>query len=232
MIKLKGRLLQIANMVDSCNKLADIGTDHAYIPIYLFQNGVCNKVIATDIKEEPLKKAASNINKHKLTGMIELRLGDGIKPIKDDECDAFIIAGLGGLLISEILENSQGKVKKAKYIILQPMYTEEVLREYLLTSGFNISSEVLVYDEKRIYVVIKASYDGVKRIEEPLYYHIGKPLFDNRDPLLKRYLERKIRIQTKIVQGLKQSENKDREQYFKEQEVLIQLHEAYTASFK
>jgi len=230
-VKLKGRLLQIANMVDSCNKLADIGTDHAYIPIYLFQSGVCKKVIATDVKEEPLKKAAGNINKLNLTGMIELRLGDGIKPIKDGECDAFIIAGLGGFLISEILEDSLEKVKKAKYIILQPMYTEEVLREYLLTSGFNISSEVLVYDEKRIYVVIKASYDGVKRIEKPLYYHIGKPLFDNRDPLLKRYLERKIRIQTKIVQGLKQSENKDREQYFKEQEVLIQLQDAYTASF-
>jgi tRNA (adenine22-N1)-methyltransferase len=223
-VKLKGRLLQIANMVDSCNKLADIGTDHAYIPIYLFQSGVCKKVIATDVKEEPLKKAAGNINKLNLTGMIELRLGDGIKPIKDSECDAFII--------SEILEDSLEKVKKAKYIILQPMYTEEVLREYLLTSGFNIYSEVLVYDEKRIYVVIKASYDGVKRIEKPLYYHIGKPLFDNRDPLLKRYLERKIRIQTKIVQGLKQSENKDREQYFKEQEVLIQLQDAYTASFK
>ncbi len=232
MIDLKGRLLQIAHMVDNCNQLADIGTDHAYIPIYLLQTGVAQRAIATDIKEQPLHRAAKNINKYCLADKIELRSGDGIKPIEDGECDVFIIAGMGGFLISEIIKASIEKVKKVKSIILQPMYTEEVLREYLLLSGFNICSEVLVYDEKRIYVVLKAAYDGIARKEKPLYHHVGKPLFDKGDPLLKSYLERKIRIQTKIVRGLKKSEIKDRQQYLKEQEVLIQLQEAYAEYFE
>lgn len=227
MISLKGRLLQIAEMVDRCDCLADIGTDHAYIPVYLIQAGISKKVIATDIKKEPLEKAKINIDKYNLAGLIELRPGDGLKPINDGECDTFVIAGMGGFLISEILRESLEKVKKAKSVIMQPMYTEEVLRKYLLANGFNISTEVLVRDEGRIYVVMKANYDGIRRTEKPLYCHIGRPLYNNRDPLLKTYLERKIRIQAKIVKGLDKSQISGGEQHLKEKEVLIQLKEAY-----
>lgn len=231
MISLNGRLLKIAQMVEKCDVVADIGTDHAYIPIYLLQTGICKKVIATDISKAPLLKAKSNIAEHNLTGEIELRLGEGIKPIEDDECDVIIIAGMGGLLISEILEASFDKVRKAKSIILQPMYTDEVLREYLLTKGFNIINEVLVRDGGRIYVIMKAAYDGIKRTEPTIFYHVGQPLFDNLDPLLKAHLERKIRIQAKIVQGLHRSEINGGEKHIKEKDILLQLQKAYTEHY-
>lgn len=231
MINLNGRLLKIAQMVDCCNKLADIGTDHAYIPIYLLQTGICKKVIATDIKETPLFNAEKNVNKYNLEGAVEFRLGEGIEPISDNECDIFIIAGMGGFLISEILKASLEKVKKARTIIMQPMYTDEVLRKFLITKGFKIIDEALVYEDKRIYVIIKATYDGIKRTEQPLYYHVGKSLFNKRDPLLKTQLERKIRIQSKITQGLEKSEIKGKERCIEEQEVLVQLKKAYATYY-
>lgn len=231
MINLNGRLLKIAQMIDKCDVVADIGTDHAYLPIYLLQEGICKKAVATDISKAPLLKAERNINKYNMAGAIELRLGEGMEPINDDECDVIVIAGMGGVLISEILEASFNKTRKAKSIIMQPMYTDEVLREYLLTKGFNIINEVLVRDGRRTYVIIKAAYDGVKRTESALFYHVGRPLFDNMDPLLKAHLERKIRIQTKIVQGLDKSEMSGGEKHRKEEEVLMQFKEVYTEHF-
>lgn len=218
-------------MVDACRTAADIGTDHAYIPIYLVQSGICEKVIATDIRQGPLRKAERNVEKYKLSEKIELRLGDGIKPVRGGECDVFIIAGLGGVLISEILDASLETVKKAKSLVLQPLYTEGVLREYLMRNGFRIETEVLVRDEGRIYVVIKTTYDGTVRQDDILYYNIGRALFEGKDPLLKEYLERRIRIQTKIVNGMLKSELIDEEACLKEQTLLARMREEYDSLF-
>lgn len=231
MISLKGRLLRVASMVDACRTAADIGTDHAYIPVYLIQSGICEKVIATDINQGPLQKAKANVEKYNLSEKIELRLGDGIKPLREGECDTFIIAGLGGVLISEILNDSLGTVKKAKSIVIQPLYTEGVLREYLLGSGFRIETEALVRDEGRIYVVIKAAYDGIIRQDDILYYHIGRALFDNKDPLLKEYLEWRIRIQTEVVNGMSKSELIDEDACRKERTLLERMREEYHSLF-
>ncbi len=229
MIHLQGRLLQTAHMLEGCEKPADIGTDHAYIPIYLVQSGKCSRVIATDVKKGPLRKAAINIEKYKLSDKIELRLGDGIKPIGEGECDSFILAGMGGVVISEILEASPEIVKKAKALVMQPVYTEAYLREYLCQKGFRIDDEALALDEGRIYVVIRAVYDGVFRQQDNLHYHIGKHLFERRDPLLKAYLERRIRIQSKIAHGMAKSELRDPDDIRKELELLEEMKAAYAA---
>lgn len=231
MINLKGRLLKIALMLGKCTKPADIGTDHAYIPIYLVQSGMCSRAVATDIRKGPLLKAEKNIEKFKLSDRIELRLGDGMEPISEGECDAFIIAGIGGVVISEILESSFEKAKKAKTLILQPTYYEEVLREFLLKNGFCIETESLVRDEGRIYTVIKAHYNGVIRSDDELYYHVGRALFDNKDPLLKDFLQRRIRIQAKIVNGMEKSVKRDEQAYMKEYSLLIKLKEIYKRFF-
>ncbi len=226
MINLKGRLLKIANLVEECSKLADIGTDHGYIPIYLVQSGICQEAIATDIRKGPLLKAERNIDKYKLKESIELRLGNGIEPIQNGECDVFIIAGMGGRLITDILERSLRVVQNTKYILLQPVYTEEVLREFLLKNGFRIAREVLVQDEGRIYVVIKAVYDGIIRQEEDLYCHIGSFLFEHKDPLLKEFLKRRIKRQTKIVHGMEKSERMQ-DVLPKERGLLRRMQEVY-----
>ncbi|NLM11897.1 MAG: SAM-dependent methyltransferase [Clostridiaceae bacterium] len=231
MINITGRLLKITSMLGKCTKPADIGTDHAYIPIYLIQSGRCNSVVATDIKEGPLLKARKNIEKYQLSDRIELRLGDGMKPIRDDECDAFIIAGMGGVVITEILNASIEKAKKAKALILQPAYYEEVLREFLLQNGFCIETEALVRDEGRMYTIIRTYYDGAVRSDDVLYYHIGRALFDNKDPLLNDFLQRRIGIQAKIVDGMGKSVKRDEQAYMKEYSLLIKMKKAYDDFF-
>ncbi len=227
MIHLQGRLLQTASMLEGCERPADIGTDHAYIPIYLVQSGKCSRVIATDVKKGPLKKAAMNIEKHHLKEQIELRLGDGLEPVKQGECDSFIVAGMGGVVITEILDKSPDLVKQAKALVLQPVYTEACLREYLCRSGFRTESEVLVLDEGRIYVILRVAYDGILRQEEDLHYHIGRVLFERKDPLLKPYLERRIRIQSKIAHGMAKSGLRDPNDIKKELCLLERMKEAY-----
>ena len=229
MIRLQGRLLQAASMLEGCEKPADIGTDHAYIPIYLVQSGKFDRVIATDVKKGPLQKAARNIDKYHLSDKIELRLGDGIKPIREGECDSFILAGMGGVVISEILKASPEQVKRAKALILQPVYNEAYLREFLYREGFRIDDEAIVQDEGRFYVVIRAAYDGISRHCEDLYYHIGETLFKRKDPLLKSYLERRIRIQGKIAHGMAKSELRHPDDIQKEMELLESMKEAYAA---
>jgi tRNA (adenine22-N1)-methyltransferase len=226
MINLKGRLQKVASMVDHCKKPADIGTDHAYLPIYLVQSGICPMAIATDIKKGPLRKAEKNIIRYHMQDKIELRLGDGLIPIKDDGCDVLIIAGMGGVLIRDIIEKSIDTARKAKYIVMQPMYAEEALREFLLRYGFNIMEESLAKHEGRIYPVIKGAYDGIVREEDIFHLYIGRRLFEQRDPLLKEFLRKRIKRQDRVVQGMSKS-LRMKEAHIKENSLLIDMKKAY-----
>ena len=116
-------------MLEGSEKHADIGTDHDYIPIYLVQSGKFDRVIATDVKKGPLQKAARNIDKYHLSDKIELRLGDGIKPIREGECDGFILAGMGGVVISEILKARRTGEKETLYSLLKEAYFGNLYRE-------------------------------------------------------------------------------------------------------
>jgi len=226
MINLKGRLEKVASMAGRCSKPADIGTDHAYLPIYLVQSGMCPMAIATDIKKGPLRKAEKNIIKYHMQDKIELRLGDGLIPVKDDGCDVIIIAGMGGVLIRDIIEKSVDTAKNAKFIVMQPMYAEEALREFLFRNGFNITEESLAKHEGKIYPVIKAAYDGISREEENFHLHIGRRLFEQRDPLLKEFLKKRIKRQERIVQGMAKSARM-KESYAKENGLLTDMKKAY-----
>ncbi|HEY8422537.1 MAG TPA: class I SAM-dependent methyltransferase [Thermoclostridium sp.] len=231
MVSVRSRLLKIASMAGKCKKPADIGTDHAYVPIYMVQSGMCSSAVATDIRKGPLQKARKNIEKYQLSERIDLRLGEGMKPIKENECDVFIIAGMGGVVITEILEESIEKAKKADALILQPAYYDEVLREYLLKEGFCIETESLVRDEGRIYTVIRAYYDGTVRSDDDLYYHIGRALFERKDPLLSDFLKRRIGIQSKIVDGMGKSVKCDEQTYLKEYNLLMKMKKAFEDYF-
>lgn len=213
-------------MVDHCKKPADIGTDHAYLPIYLVQSGICPMAIATDIKKGPLRKAEKNIIRYHMQDKIELRLGDGLIPIENDGCDVLIIAGMGGVLIRDIIEKSIDTARKAKYIVMQPMYAEEALREFLLRYGFNIMEESLAKHEGRIYPVIKGAYDGIVREEDIFHLYIGRRLFEQRDPLLKEFLKKRIKRQDRIVQGMAKS-LRMKEAHIKENSLLTDMKKAY-----
>ena len=154
-MELSKRLNWIIEKLDKVDIIMDVGTDHGYIPIYLVKNNIASKVIASDINKDPLKKAQINASLDGVSDKIDLRLGGGLVPLKNKEANAVIIAGMGGNLIRDILENDLNKVKNFEYLILQPAQNPEVLRKYLYNSDYEIMDEDICLDEGKYYEIFK-----------------------------------------------------------------------------
>lgn len=208
-MELPGRLRLIAQMVPECNVVCDIGTDHAYIPIYLVNNKKCKKAIASDIRPGPINIAKRNIEEYNLSDSIETRIGNGLDALRENEEDVIIIAGMGGLIIKDILERGINKAKKANALILQPMCAVEVVHEWLCKSGFEVYDERLVKEERKIYDVIAAKRTGKIQKKDVLYYHIGEKLFEKKDPILKIHIQNKIKLLDKIINQMENMKEKD-----------------------
>lgn len=221
-MELKGRLKLIADKVGKCNVLCDVGTDHCYIPIYALNNNKCNKAIAIDVKEGPILAANANILKYKKEKFIETRLGNGLTPIKENECDTIVIAGMGGLLMSEILNQDYEKLKKkTNTLILQPMNATEVVREWLYEKGFDIFDEELVAEGEKIYTVICAKWTNELRKVNLIYYYIGEKLIQKKDPLLKDLIKKKIKLFKKITDEMKNSKNKNAKEEIEKYTMIV-----------
>ena len=208
-MRLSKRLKLIADKVPSCHTLTDIGSDHAYIPIHLIENNICKKAIVTDIKDGPNLVAQKNIKKFDMQKRIEILKGSGLKPIKEKETEIIIIAGMGGIQITEILENDLEKAKKSRLIILQPMNYTEIVRKWLNNNGFKISDEELNKDDKRLYVVISCFYTGQKNTFSEYDCYIGRSLIEKNDPLLLDYIKRNIKKVEKILKGMQKKRMRD-----------------------
>ncbi|SKA86051.1 tRNA (adenine22-N1)-methyltransferase [Caloramator quimbayensis] len=201
-MKLSSRLSSIVNMIPKCNCLSDIGTDHGFIPIYTVLNDICERAIASDIKEGPLKTAKKNIEYYGLQEKIELRKGSGLKVLKKGEADVIVIAGMGGYTISSLIDEGIEIAKSAEHIIFQPAKYPEVLRKYLLSSGFKIYDEELVKEDNKYYHIIRASEGIMNTYEREADYYIGLKLIEKRHPLLKDYIDFKIEEFNKILKEL------------------------------
>jgi tRNA (adenine22-N1)-methyltransferase len=143
-------------MVTACDVLADIGTDHAYIPIEAIRTELCKKVIASDIKSGPLKIAERNIKMVGYEDFIETRLGDGLQPLAPNEANCIIIAGMGGIEICKILKDSLATALQANELILQPQRDCESVRRNLHAWGFEIMKDRIIAEDGHYYIIIKA----------------------------------------------------------------------------
>ncbi|MGB9779666.1 tRNA (adenine(22)-N(1))-methyltransferase [Caldanaerobacter sp.] len=220
-MRLTKRLKTIVKYVPKGVRLADIGTDHGFIPIYLVKNGIVERVIATDLNWGSLKRAIENIEKEGLKENIDTRLGDGLKVLKAYEVEVAIIAGMGGLLIIKILEEGKEIAKTIKRFIFQPMKDADKLRRYLLYEGYKICEEDLVKERDKFYEIIVAEH-GRQEIKDEVYYEIGPKLVENSHPLLKEYLIYKIKKIQNILNKLPTEDvkRKDLEEKIKKLEVL------------
>ena len=198
---LSPRLRLIADKVKG-KKVADIGTDHAYIPIELSEKNICEKIIATDIKKGPADTAVRHINKKGIYN-IEVRVGNGLTPIKPSEVDEIIIAGMGGKLISDILAENR-EIAKSVRLILQPMNAQYELRKFLLDNGYQISEEDLTVEGFKVYnLLISEKTDKPYIYEEEIDYHLPKQLYKNE--YFGKLLDKKIREFSKILEGNRKS---------------------------
>lgn len=169
---LSRRLKTIAALVPLGARVCDIGTDHAILPVFLSENTLVKSIIATDVREKPLKNAKKNIEKSGATN-IELRLCDGFSCISPDEFDTAVIAGMGGEVISGIISRAEMLKNADKLLILQPTTSPEILRKYLCDNGFVIETEIPLTDNGKIYSVMSVRYSGETKIYDEAYYYVG-----------------------------------------------------------
>lgn len=196
------RLGKIASMVNACEKMADIGTDHAYIPIYLIKNRICNYAVASDINKGPVEKAKKNVNQENLQDRIECRLGGGLSTIKPGEVNTAVIAGMGGNLIRDILEKNLEVFKELDNCILQPVQNPEVLREYIYKRGFEVQEEELCIEEGKFYEIIKIRYGNKPVVIDPIYYEVSNTLISKKHPLIKQHIILKLDKYYKVYSNL------------------------------
>ncbi|EJT5924726.1 TPA: tRNA (adenine(22)-N(1))-methyltransferase [Clostridium perfringens] len=206
-MELSKRLKRIAEHVDKCESVADIGTDHGYIPIYLVKEGICKKAIASDINKGPIEKAKVNVAFEGVSNKVKCLLGPGLNPLKVGEVNGVILAGMGGNLTRDILLADMDKVKKYDFIILQPAQNPEVLREFLYKNDYEIIDEDLIKDEGRFYELFKVKYNENSEklvFEDELEYEVSPLLREKGHPLFKEFIEEKINRCETILSFIKE----------------------------
>lgn len=201
-MEISERLRTVASFVKTSRTIADIGTDHAYIPIYLYNEGLIDWAIACDVNREPVRRAECNINMYHLGSRIETRLGDGLNPLKKGETEGVIIAGMGGMLMIEILDECRDKTDSIQELVLQPQTDIDSVRRYLHTMGFRIDSEKMVYEDGIYYTVLRAVH-GREKYDREIDYLFGKINIENKSIILKSYIDKTMKKNEKVMEKLK-----------------------------
>lgn len=204
-LQLQPRLALLAALVPPGSRLADVGTDHGYLPVYLLQQGRIPSAIAADIGAEPLEHARRTAGEYNVTGL-ELRLCDGLAAIHPDEVDTVAIAGMGGETIIHILENAPWTKDGSHELLLQPMTKAAALRHWLADNGYTFTDEHLVEDKGRIYPILCVK-GGVFRPLTEAEALCGVLLAD--DPLYAAYLTEHITKLHRSAEGLRRSSDPD-----------------------
>ena len=176
MIPIGTRLRTAASMVRGGVVLADIGTDHAYLPVCLVQDGLVPRVIASDIGEGPLLNAKNTVDAYGCADRIELRISDGLNNFSPGEAGEICICGMGGNLIADILTAAPWVKTEGMHLVLQPMTHAEDVRRYLCENGFVIECERCVRDGGRVYLLLSAAWKNVENTFETGYYYFGETL--------------------------------------------------------
>ncbi|HEY5563006.1 MAG TPA: class I SAM-dependent methyltransferase [Clostridiaceae bacterium] len=200
---ISNRLKKIAALVEHRTTLADIGTDHGYLPIYLIENDISSKVIATDVSLPSVNKAIKNIEIKGLSDFIECRIGYGLACLKEEKIETIVIAGMGGNLIGSILSKAMEKINNYGIFIFQPVQNPERLRKYLYENGFLIYDEDLCFEEDIYYEIIKAKYINKTSYCEEIYYEISSILLEKKHPLMLPYINYKLDKLNKILEYIK-----------------------------
>lgn len=168
------RLRLAADLVRPGSRVADIGTDHAFLPVALVSEGRCPMAIASDVRSGPVQNARRTVEQAALTASISVRLGDGLQTVQPDEVDDIVIAGMGGETIVEILRAAPW-VRDPRYrLILQPMTRAEKLRAALYADGFDVLAERVTCVGKHWYTVIHAAFTGVPGDADAARCYVGK----------------------------------------------------------
>jgi tRNA (adenine22-N1)-methyltransferase len=226
-MELSKRLQALVDFVPQGAKVADIGTDHGYIPINLVENAKANFVVGVDVNKGPLQSAERAVREAGLGDKINLRLGDGLQVIKPGEVDTLIIAGMGGPTMIEIFEESPEVLAKTTRLILQPMIASATLREWLVKQNWEIIDEELVFEEGRIYEIILCEpltkLEGSNLVDKYSIgqLEIGPKLLERDHPLLSKHAERVRNTYNNIIKEVSKSNSEEAQVKLKELEYKL-----------
>ena len=218
------RLLCCASMVQSGSRVADIGTDHGYLGIYLLQSGAARHVIACDLRKDPLENARRNAKLFGVDGEMELRLSDGLEKILPDEVDTVVMAGMGGDLIQKILSQCPWRKREGLQFILQPQSAGNVLRRWLCEDGFEIQREEPVQDGHFLYTVMDIR-QGEPAPLTPGTEYASPALLASGIPLVGNYLARVENALQETVRGLTNAEKQRPERLAYFGQALLEIQE-------
>lgn len=223
-MRLSKRLRAVADLLSDGLVVADIGTDHGYIPIFLIESGKSPRVIAMDINQGPLLRAEAHIREHGLEKLISTRLSDGMQALEPGECEAAVLSGMGGGLVIKILEGGASVRKSMREWILQPQSEIAKVRQYLCENGYRITEEDMVEEDGKFYPIMR-----VINGDAPEYHNIelryGKLLLEEKHPVLITYLQKEIKTKEQILKRLDSGQG-NRERICELQQELVEARAA------
>lgn len=220
-MELSKRLSAVAGLVTEGASVADIGTDHGYIPIYLAEKNPQAVLLAMDVNEGPLKRAREHIQAAGLDERIELRLSDGLAALSPGEVDTVIAAGMGGGLILRILHAHPQVTASVREFVLQPQSELEKVRAGLEEQGYRVIREDMVEEDGKYYPMMKMVHGREERPLTKVEHLYGRKLLEERHPVLYEYLQREKRLKKEILERLALSGSS--KACLRRQEVLAEL---------
>ena len=201
-MELSKRLQAVADLVSQGLVIADVGTDHGYIPIYLVQTGKSEKAFAMDVNEGPLLRAKEHIAEHGLSEKIGVRLSDGVRALMPGECDGVVVAGMGGALAIKIMEEGETVFRNLKEFVLQPQSELTKVRQYLFENDYCVIAEDMVLEDGKFYPMMKV-INGKSSAYSLVELRYGKRLLEQKHPVLFMYLDKEVKTKENILQNLK-----------------------------
>ena len=210
-VQLSKRLQAVANLVGETGVVADVGTDHGYIPVFLISSGKAERAIAMDVNVGPLARAQEHIRQFGLEGQIESRLSDGLSALQPGEAQSIVIAGMGGALMARILVDGQDIAER---LVLQPQSELFFFRQFLAGHGYRIVEEDMVYEDGKYYSMMavepvsRGAGDDLREMTEAELRY-GPLLLAQNHPILHRYLLRQREQKQKILENLGKNARQD-----------------------
>ncbi|SDY52600.1 tRNA (adenine22-N1)-methyltransferase [Evansella caseinilytica] len=165
--QLSKRLEKVVSYIRQGDVVADIGSDHAYLPVYLIKHGIASRAIAGEVNEGPLRSAEQQVAKHSYQHAIKTKLGNGLAVLEHESVDTIVIAGMGGPLITQILDEGKSRLEAVSRLILQPNIAAENIREWLLDNHWRLIDECILKEDGHYYEIVVAEKGAAEAPYQP-----------------------------------------------------------------
>lgn len=225
---LSSRLRTIADLIPVGARVADIGSDHGYLPTYLVQSGKCDYIIAGEINDGPYRSTLKQIQFQQLESFVQVRKGNGLEVLHQDEVDTVVIAGMGGSLIAQILQDGEEQLSGIQLLLLQPNNGEAHIREFALEHGWELVDEQLIEEDNRIYEILVLRRGDARKpyrnqwIPHQMLLKLGPILIEKKEPLFYKKWHRELKNIERVIGQLKRASTAD------VQAKLLQMESEYT----